>query len=239
MAVDIRLPNITAASEAGQLAQIRSYLYQFAEQLQWAFNTLPAGGDGAVSADMTVADTSGGMTESEAQSTFNDIKSLIIKSADIVNAYYEQINERLEGEYVAQSDFGTFAEQTTQEIEKNSTAIEQNFQDIQKLLTDIDVINEIVANAYIRSGLLYYDDDGAPVYGLEIGQQNVVDGVEVFNQYARFTSSKLSFYDKSGNEVALISDNRMEINNAEVKETLTVGRYVIDTVGDGLTFKWV
>lgn len=240
MALDIRLPNITAASEAGQLAQIRSYLYQFAEQLQWAFNTMPAGGDGtAASAEMTAAGSTGAMTETEAQSTFNDIKSLIIKSADIVNAYYEQIHERLEGEYVAQSDFGTFAEQTTQDIEKNSTAIEQNFQDIQKLLTDIDVINEIVANAYIRSGLLYYDNDGAPVYGLEIGQQNIVDGVEVFNKYARFTSGKLSFYDKSGNEVALISDNRMEINNAEIKQTLTVGRYVIDTAGDGLIFKWV
>lgn len=238
MAVDIRLPNITAASEAGQLAQIRSYLYQFAEQLQWAFNTLPTGGDGAVSTEMTVADTSGGMTESEAQSTFNDIKSLIIKSADIVNAYYEQINERLEGEYVAQSDFGIYAEQTTQEIEKNSTAIEQNFQDIQQILTDIDVINEIVANAYIRSGLLYYDDDGAPVYGLEIGQQNIVDGVEVFNKFARFTSSRLSFYDKNDTEVAYISDYKMVITSAEIADSLTVGRYVMDTA-EGLTFKWV
>ena len=40
MSIDIRLPNITATDEAGQLSQMRSYLYQFAEQLKWALNTL-------------------------------------------------------------------------------------------------------------------------------------------------------------------------------------------------------
>ena len=40
MTYDIRLPNITATTEKGQLEQMRSYLYQFAEQLQYAVNVI-------------------------------------------------------------------------------------------------------------------------------------------------------------------------------------------------------
>ena len=43
MTVDIRLPNINGKTESEQLAQIKSYLYQFAEQLQWAMSTVGAG----------------------------------------------------------------------------------------------------------------------------------------------------------------------------------------------------
>lgn len=36
--IDIRLPKITGKTEKEQLMQIKSYLYQLAEQLQVAFN---------------------------------------------------------------------------------------------------------------------------------------------------------------------------------------------------------
>ena len=36
--IDIRLPKITGKTEKEQLLQIKSYLYQLAEQLQVAFN---------------------------------------------------------------------------------------------------------------------------------------------------------------------------------------------------------
>ena len=42
MGIDIRLPNINASTEEGQLMQIKSYLYQFAEQLKYAISTLEA-----------------------------------------------------------------------------------------------------------------------------------------------------------------------------------------------------
>lgn len=237
MAIDIRLPNINATSEVGQLTQIRSYLYQFAEQMRWALNTIDSGNNSSV------VDTATGRTyetaePDDAESTFNSIKSLIIKSADIVEAYYDKINARLEGLYVAQSDFGTYINETAQQIESTSQLIQQNYTDIQKILSDIEVINEIVANAYIKSGLLYYDENGVPVYGLEIGQQNVVDGEEAFDKFARFTSDRMSFYDQNDTEVAYISDYKLFITNAEVTGTLTLGGYRIDT-SNGLTFKWV
>ena len=47
MGVEIRLPNITGKTEKEQLLQLKSYLYQLSEQLQWAFdNVNTTGGSG-------------------------------------------------------------------------------------------------------------------------------------------------------------------------------------------------
>ena len=39
--VELRLPNIKGKSEREQLAEIKSYLHQFVEQLQFALNSMP------------------------------------------------------------------------------------------------------------------------------------------------------------------------------------------------------
>lgn len=237
MSIDLRLPNINAQRTPEQVAQIRSYLYQLTQELQWALNTIESGSSSNVYAVSRDGRATALSQDQQAINNFNEIKALIIKSADIVDAYYEEMEERFRGSYVAQSDFGVFSEETLQAIETNSTAIQQNFIDLQNLINEVATINEIMVNAYIRSGLLYYGDDGAPVYGLEIGQQNVVDGVETFNKFARFTADKLSFYDRNDTEVAYISDYKLVITHAEIRGSLTLGGYVLDT-SDGLAFKW-
>lgn len=237
--VELRLPNITGLTEREQLTQIKSYLYQLVGQLQFAVNNLEG------TASSTVVNTPKTVPKStittDPQATFDSIKSLIIKSAEIVDAYYEEINSRLVGEYVAQSDFGTFSEETEQAITENSTEIERAFTSLQEIITDIESIEYtlIEVNAHIRSGLLYYDG-GVPVYGLEIGQRNEIDGEEVFNKYARFTSDRLSFYDQNDTEVAYISDYKLYIRNVEITGSYKIGGFM-DTVksnGDVVT-KWV
>lgn len=237
MSIDIKLPNISASTDKGKLEQIRSYLYQLAEQLKWALNSIEGG-----TKVIQQGNQSGtkGLSEEEAQATFSSIKSLIISSADIVNAYYDEITKKFSGQYVAKSDFGTYLELTEQSVTTNSTAIERLFESMQEIITDIGNLEHklIEVNAHIRSGLLYYDDKEVPIYGLEIGQKNEIDGVEVFNKYARYTSDRLSFYDQNDTEVAYISDYKLYITNAQITGTLTLGRYELDT-SDGLAFKWV
>ncbi len=284
MGIDIRLPQINAKTEAEK--QISSYLFQLAEQLQWALQNVD------ISSNTVVVNTApksllpgtqntprsllpGQSTES-AEAIFGSIKALIIKSADIVNAYYEEINKKLVGQYVAQSDFGVFEEQTSQDVFENSTNINRTFSNVQEIKTSIDSsfealsgeidqvdskVKDVESNisteiqglknsldtlnyslvevtANLKSGLLYTNDEGIPVYGLEVGQKNIVDGVEVFNKYARFTAGRLSFYDQNGAEVAYISDYKLYITHAEVTGTLKLGGYLVDTT-NGLTFKWV
>jgi hypothetical protein len=274
MGIDIRLPQIDAQSKTEK--QIVSYLFQLVEQLQWALKNVDTSSNTVLVTPTPKSLLPGKETTATAEETFGLIKSLIIKSADIVNAYYEEINKKLVGEYVALSDFGMFEEQTSQDVFENSTNINRTFNSVQEIRTginsslealsdeigDVDskvkdvesnISNEIQGlknsldklnysivevTANINSGLLYYDADGVPVYGLEVGQKNIVNGVEVFNKYARFTAGRLSFYDQNGSEVAYISDYKLYITHAEVTGTLKLGGYLVDTT-NGLTFKWV
>ena len=235
MSFDIKLPNISATTDREKLEQIRSYLHQLAEQLRWALNSIESNAVNTLQngskANMQA------VSKGEDQATFNSVKSLIIKSADIVNTYYDEINRRLAGVYVAQSDFGTYEERTEQAITENSKEIERAFTNIQKIFTDIEGLEHslIEVNANIRTGLLYYDDNSVPIYGVEVGQKNEIDGVEVFNKYARFTSDRLSFYDQSGTEVAYISDNKLYIANIEVLVSIKKGNLIEVILANGDT----
>lgn len=448
MTFDFRYPQLTGATEKEQIQQMRTYIHQLVDELKWALNSVDSPQNNVVVIRQNQRNANGGIStigmdeldDDSVQAHFNEIKPLIIKSADIVNAYYDEINKRLEGLYVAQSDFGTFIEQTSQEIEANSTDITQVFNNVQTIATDVtnigssvqqidnkvstidtkvstvetkvstmdsyattmsakvnridlevstidtelktvgenvgtldttlkavegnvgnldatlkavegnvntldtnlksvegnvtnldsslkavegtvggldtnlkavetdlndtkvgigsslesiseevgvidkdlqgvkagvekdigdlsdevgkvdtkledaksalnsdlgklkDSLNElnsvvVEVNAHIKSGLLDYDN-GIPVYGLEVGQMNTINGVETFNKYARFTAGRLSFYDNNGTEVAYISDYKLYITHAEVTGTLKLGGYLVDT-SNGVTFKWV
>lgn len=240
MSIDIRLPKITATSEAGKLEQLQSYLHQLVEQLNWALANVQT--QPVEEEIKRVIQREGKQQEASPQVTFNSIKSLIIKSADIVNAYEEKINKELEGKYVAVSDFGIYKEDTLQKIEETSTSITQFYEDVQEIITNIENVEHtlIDVSAHIKSGLLYYDDSGAPVYGLEIGQRNEVDGEEVFNKYARFTPDKLSFYDQNDNEVAYISDRKLYITDVELMGSFRIGGFIDIALSDGgVVTKWV
>lgn len=287
--IDIRQPNITAKTETEQLLQIRSYLYQMAQQLQWAFNTISSpGGGGNVGTNTTqqtvVSSSSSGKID--ATKTFDALKDLIIKSSDIVNAYYDVISKKLVGVYVAQSDFGRYQEETSNTIKESSTRIDQlyvnnqvitgKFNTIDRLVTTTQSLTETIGNletdkntlsekvdaissasdgmaetverlqmmmvqtnAYVRTGLLYEDDNGIPVYGLEIGQTNDVNGENVFSKFARFSAERLSFYDRNDTEVAYISDYKLYITNAEITGALSLAGKFKVFYDHGLAFQWI
>lgn len=299
MGLNLRLPNITGLSEREQLLQIKSYLYQLVGELQFALN------DTSNTSNSVVVNTKNGVTSSGSQDVstitmFNALKPLIIKSADIVDAYYEKLAKKYDSKYVAQSDFGTYTKATAQSIEENSTAIEQTFTNIQTIDTDLqgvfsdveavdtklsgevsgikknvedtakalsDSISEtenelsesingvsenlggqikaiaksvdaiLTVNAYIKSGLLYYNDEELPVYGVEVGQTNNVNGADVFKKFARFTADRLSFYDQNDKEVAYISDYKLYITSVEILYNLIGGGFMLD-LSRGWTLKY-
>lgn len=238
--VQIKTPNITAGTDQERLVQIQSYLYQMAQQLQWAFDTISTGGASSAGTS-SPAQQQTVTVQADPASTFSGIKNLIIKSADIVDAYYQQISKRLEGLYVADSDFGSYREETAQEIHANSTSINQLFASTRELSSTVDELYDstIASNAYLKSGFLDEKADGSPIYGLEIGQTNSVDGANVFDKFARFTADRLSFFDSNDVEVAYISDYKLYITNAEISGSLWLsGRFKIYYNG-GLAFQWI
>lgn len=245
--MDIRLPNINGKTEAEQLTQIKSYLYQFAGQLQWALSTVEAG-----SRPSTVSQGTSSVSASQKEnpvSNFNQLKGLIIKSADIVTAYYQKIDSllKLSGEYTASSDFGTFKEKTLNQISATNAQIQQNITDLQAIYDENGNIKaELLVNGHIYSGIIEYAKDGEAVVGIEIGQTTKgtdADGnvVESFTKFARFTADRLAFYDASYQEepVAYISNYMLVITNAWVKGNLEIGinsHFVFDT-SNGLALR--
>ena len=104
MSMNIRFPNITGVKPEEQIMQIKSYLYQLVEQLNWMLPTIES------STGQAGASTNHSMGDISAE-TFYELKSLLIKSSDTLNAYYEKINAKLEGQYVNQSDFNAHAQE--------------------------------------------------------------------------------------------------------------------------------
>lgn len=238
MSIDIPRPNITASTEAGRLEQVRSYLYQMAEQLNWALNNVERQMETVVAE--TSKQTSSEPTPEEAKTNFNSIKALIIKSADIVEAYSEVIEKKLEGKYVAESDFGTYKQDTSALITANSEAITAKFGNIQEIASTLEEIKSqlIETEAYIRAG--YLEDDplsGVPVYGIEVGQEDIIGDKDSYRRFARFTSDRLSFYNSNRDEIAYISGYNLTITNARIKSALYHGGYRIDS-SDGLAYIW-
>lgn len=235
--IDIRLPNITAEDEQGQLRQVKSYLYQLVQQLNYALANISTGTTAAETAMLQAMTAQGG----NGSSNFNQIKTLIIKSADIIDAYYDVIEKKLEGKYVASSDFGTYTETTAQQLQANSTNITSMYESLQTILGRLESTEEqlIKVDAHIKTGLLYYDENGVPVYGLEIGQNNTVDGVEVFRKFARISANRMAFYDLNDVEVAYISDLTLHITNAEVTGSFTRGGFIDEIHADEIITYWI
>lgn len=234
--IDIRMPNITATTPQGQMEQVRSYLFQMAQQLNFSLREVEKKADAVQS---TVEGSAASSEVEKAQSTFNSLKGLIIKSADIVNAYYETINTKLSGEYVAESKFGAFKENTEAELTATSEYVKQKYDSVQEVLNAFgERVEEIISSAYITSGHIGFDEKGNKVYGIAVGETITDKNVETFRRFAWFTPGKLSFFDANDTEVAYISDSTLYITNAVIKGTLQVDKYVFDPTY-GLALVWV
>ena len=221
-------PPHLSGSDSEKLSRLYSYLCRLAEQLN---NT----DFSAVAAQSTP--TQGVAVPSSPK--LSAIKSMIIQSADVINAYCDAMEKRLTGRYVAESEFGVYREQTAAALRadaKELSVLFENTEQIESLLKEVESsISKI--HARLRAGLLYTDEKGQPVYGLEIGQQSSLQGEEVFRKFARFTADRLSFYDKNDTEVAYVSDYKLYITCVCVKSSLWVGGYLMQAE-DGLVFRW-
>lgn len=136
--MNIPLPQQLTGSDREQLQGMKTYLFQLAQELQFALGSVEKQiltvQDTAANADREVSRISESQTP---KAQFSALKALIIKSADIVEAYYEEINRRLSGQYLAISDFGTYRQETEQVITENSQGITRVFSDVQTISTSL------------------------------------------------------------------------------------------------------
>ena len=237
-AVEIRLPELSGGSEKEQLRRVQSYLYTLAQQLQFAFDTITREQTQAAAAKTAQPESRGEGTN------FAAVKALILKSAQITEHFQQAVEQKLSGLYVAQSQFGSFRQETEAAITANSQSIQQKFTQLQQLEAAMAGLESAVreVSATIRTGLLAQTPEGGSIYGVEIGQQEWEDGVIRFRKYTRLTAQKLSFYDNNDVEVAYISDRRLYVTAATMAQLeaasawvgrLALGDYVFEQGADG------
>lgn len=222
-----------------------AYLFQMAQQLNLVLGQLESGGTGAASGGGT--STHQGTARKESTG-YQELKSLIVKTARLVKRQMEQLSARLEGEYVAVSDFGTYVERLSAYLEANPEALTQYysfFADLQASTETVSAAFEqyrVETEGYIRTGIVCYDG-AVPQYGVAVGQNltcREVDGETVVEQNdfrATFTASKLSFW-QDASEVAYVSNNRLYITNITVLEGMSIGEWEISSE-NGLVIRWM
>ena len=156
MSMNIRFPNITAATEKEQINQIKSYLHQLVEQLNWVLGVLETSIGSASGSDTTTG--YGDISEE----MFYELKSLLIQSSDTLNAYYEKINSKLEGQYVSQTEF----DEHEQELSKRFDDLADHY----VAHDDFNAYKEEVSQQFDGLGEQYVAQNDYDEYKQEVSQ---------------------------------------------------------------------
>lgn len=251
--MEIRFPNISPDARATeQLGQMRSYLYQLVQDLNLSLKQLESK-DESETTEQAAAKAAKEREERNQQAAVG-LKSLIVKTAEMVSRQVEQMKSELRGEYVAVSDFGTYLEKTSQEIEEDPTKITRYFKFASDIQADVDKVDadfsayKTDVQGYIRQGIVDYDGV-TPIIGIAIGQdirttqtgveteQGVFDVIDKRSNMSVWTTEKLSFY-IGGQEAAYFSNGKLTVAQIATNRITGAGGWDVSFTG-GVKFKWI
>lgn len=169
---------------------------------------------------------------------YDSLKTMIVKTAEVVRHEMDEISTRLEDNYTALSDkFGEYQRNLTGTITATANGILQDYhfeERITGLESDTENFERRI-NQYIFSGLV---DAVNGKYGIAIGE-NVTAYDAQGNPYlntarktATFTMDELAFW-QGETKLAYISDNVFHIANGEVTDSMKMGNHTWKILSDG------
>lgn len=214
MAFYLNVPPVMPKSRDGQegLERLRSYVFQTIETLNAGMKDF--GAEGVLEEiDRAVNSNDNEETNGSLIASHNNIRSLIIKTADFAVKNSEEFRKILKSEYSASSDYGELIEKIENEITVNSEGINQLFRYTSGIRSEFGDFST-TSEQYIKTGLLYYDDAGAPVFGVGVGNLSTkidANGETVLdkqNLLTTTTAEELAFWN-AGQKVAYINTNKM------------------------------
>lgn len=221
MKVDLRLPSITSGTPDSQMSQIKSYLYQLVEQLNYSLNQIENGGDSAVAESPSASKSYFPSGQSgDIINTFNAMKTLIIKSTDIINAYYEEISKRLKGSLNTTDEFMIYSDRNADNFEMIMQRITENGEDIALLeISDGDIERKIDFDFSMTS-------DGKFKVGRTFYNGTSFD----IKEFASFGESE-SNVKSCGENVVSLSGKGIDVTNLMIGGFRTINN-------NGITIKW-
>jgi hypothetical protein len=108
MSENIRYPNITASTPMEQLVQIKSYLHQLVEQLNYALSTI-GGGSGATQTASSY-EVQGG------ELSYYELRTLIIQQLQEVYRLFDKLATETLLEYVKEDEIPQLVEDALKEV---------------------------------------------------------------------------------------------------------------------------
>lgn len=206
-----------------QIDQLYRYLSTVSEQLNQAMNS--------ISTEQLAEDTVQMIREQgteAAEGQRETLKSLIVKTADVVRTEIDEVRTTLQTRSQAISDqFGVLETNLSNEITARAEGLQQAFTYIE-MLAEAAEGSETFQNkfsSYVNVGVIRIDQ-GRPITGIAIGENitNPDGTINQNNRMATFTVDRLSFY-QNGSEVAYFANNTFHIASGEVTRSMKMGNH--------------
>ena len=239
------MPPAPTGTLSQQMQKQYAYLFQLAQMLNRA----------AEQAEQQPQTQTVQKTVQAAQAqTAAELKSLIVKSADAVRKEMDRLETELKGSYVASSEFGTYLERISQEIESDPTGLSRYFKFVSDIQADVEQVGTDFSayktdmEGYIRQGIVDYDGT-TPILGIAIGrniqttrtgvetEQGVFDEIDKSSNMSVWTTEKLSFY-IGGQETAYFSNGKLTVAQIAADRITGAGKWDVSFTA-GVKFKWM
>ena len=252
MGIKVETPPALRGQPETQIKEISSYLFRLSEMLNVALNNLTANNfSSAVEISGSKASQGQGI---DTVTSYNELRSLISNTAQIVSVEIEKLHKELDQQYVAISnDWGTFQENISSTIEATAEGVVQSYNydsELQSLHEQASGFSayKISTEGYIRQGFIERDENNVPIVGIAIGQglkstSVTINGIE-YQQIdttascAFYTATKVSFR-INGQEVAYISNRKLYIGDVEITGSVVLGSKWMISTTSGLAIKCI
>lgn len=134
------MPPQLSGSPEQQIAALRDWMFQRVKELDVISSV--------ETDDVVVTKDGSGRTiitkgeSSTVQKMASDLKSLILKTANEVEAYADRKMETFSSEYLARSEFGVFQQTVQATMETTAQGVEENYDLIQAVTDDVHTLSE-------------------------------------------------------------------------------------------------
>lgn len=251
MQLNLTPPPGLRGDEKSQLVQMHSFLFRLTEQLNAALI--------ATDERITAAEKVTGLKAVETgdkpplTEQYTSLKSLIVKTAHTVRTEMDVIEASLRKDYIAKSEWGTYEENLKADFESTAEGVIEDYgfvasiENLDRLAAGFDSYI-VEASGYIKRGIIGYNDDSSPIFGIAIGQDLksttvTVDGVEyeeidTTRNLATYTATGITFW-QNGQEVAWFTNSELVCNNISVNSRVRLGGKWEISHTNGFTVKWI
>ena len=225
-------PPLQTGSAEQRLEKLQQYLMTLSMKLNEALTGETAAQEAAdVQKAIKVAEQTAQKTEDNRQ----QLKSLIIKNAEIVQTEMDEYRAELNQSIQAVSEmFGTYQETISAEITATAEGIRQAYEALETIVSTANGENEEYRtrmSSFIYSGIL---SNSPYKTGIAIGQ-NVTNSDGTLNdnnKMATFTADRITFY-LNNVELGYYEGSMFHIANGEVSESMKMGNFVWKVFSDG------